>query len=363
MTEIPKRLTLVAQTADILRGDIQRGEWTDTLPGEIPLCERLQVSRITLRAALKILQREGLIEVQKGHQRRITPKARVAAAPPRPKLVGLLTTVPLYEIPPYAMFQIGELRRHLHDAGYALEILADPRFARRQPRSILENLVPPVRVSCWILHQSTPAIQQWFQHRRLRALILGSALEGIECPSIDIHHRAVSNHAVGVLLRLGHRSIALLMPKEGGVGDRECERGFREAFETAQKPGPVPHLFRHEPSVNGVRASLAAALRAQPKPSALLLFWPEDVLTVLGLLGQEGLRVPQDISVISLSDEGYLARVIPAVARYRLNRKAYVEKFQRMVLQLATTGALATRQVREIPRFFPGATVARPRLS
>lgn len=74
---IPQRVSLVAQTADVLQKEIERGVWKGCLPGEHALCARLRVSRPTLRGALKALQRAGWIEVSQGKRRRLAspPKA------------------------------------------------------------------------------------------------------------------------------------------------------------------------------------------------------------------------------------------------------------------------------------------------
>ena len=58
---LPQRQSLVAQTVTFLHGQIDRGEWREWLPGERALCELLQVSRNTLRAALVQLQKEDRI--------------------------------------------------------------------------------------------------------------------------------------------------------------------------------------------------------------------------------------------------------------------------------------------------------------
>src|SRR5262245_37923209 len=76
MTEIPQRASLANQVAEVLRRDLRGGAWDEFLPGENDLCDRFQVSRVTMRAALDVLRREGLIEVSQGRRRRITSKAR-----------------------------------------------------------------------------------------------------------------------------------------------------------------------------------------------------------------------------------------------------------------------------------------------
>lgn len=54
------------QLLDIMRAQIESGEWTGMIPSEPHLCQRYEVSRITVRRAKKELIDEGLLTVVKG---------------------------------------------------------------------------------------------------------------------------------------------------------------------------------------------------------------------------------------------------------------------------------------------------------
>jgi GntR family transcriptional regulator len=62
------KLPLYHQLYEILRGNIQRGEWQpgDMLPPESELVERYQVSRTTVRQVLDLLENESLIYREQG---------------------------------------------------------------------------------------------------------------------------------------------------------------------------------------------------------------------------------------------------------------------------------------------------------
>src|ERR1700757_4832993 len=72
MIQLPKRNSLVHETASTLKQWIASGLLKDVLPGEMDLKERLRVGRDTLRLALQLLMEEGWVEPSRqGCQRRI----------------------------------------------------------------------------------------------------------------------------------------------------------------------------------------------------------------------------------------------------------------------------------------------------
>jgi len=356
-TDLPQRISLVSQVADILRRDLRQKRWTDFLPGENALCGLLQVSRPTIRSALATLRNEGWIEIAKGRRARVV--ARTSARPAMPsKVVGFLSGLDWEEMESYTLFRIGELRHHLQDAGYKLEVHADPRLDRRRPFKGLERIVHELRSCCWLLHLTNHSVQAWFQEQRLRAIVLGSPQPDIHFPSIDRHYQAIVRHAVGVVLGQGHRRVTLLLRDTREGGDLATELGFSEAFENAGHPDALPRIARHDATVEGIRSLLNTLLRARPRPTALLVRNPGAVLTVMSHLMHSGIRVPQEISVVGLDDERYLNHLSPAPARYRQDWNAYAAKLSRMVIQLATSGTLAQRRTLVMPQFEKGETVA-----
>ncbi len=352
--DIPQRASLLKQVTDILRQNIQAGVWVKSMPAERVIADELQVSRPTVRAALRVLQSEKLIQISQGRSTRIIKHLRTTTPT---KSVTLLTPEPLHAITGADHLVANELRRHLQNASYRLKLQYDGRLRDRDPRTILEKMIVQSKNSVWVLHLQTASVQRFFADRGLKTLVFGSTYENIELPSFDIDFRSVCRHAAGKFLGMGHRRIALVTPETGLAGDVAGKEGFREAFEISSHADAKPLIISHRQTVSSLCSALGAALKQPAPPTGLLVSHPADVLTTLTYLQMSGIRVPEDISLVSRGYAEYLECVVPPVACYRVDWEQYARSFSHAVVQLAETGALAKRSTLIEPKFHKGNTL------
>jgi LacI family transcriptional regulator len=221
MIELPQRHTLASQMADILRHGIQQGLWSDCLPGERALCERYQICRKTLRAALDQLRRERLIWPRHGWGSIILSQPGKRAVPRQSRDIGLLSPEPLMRLRPAQTLWIDELRAMLSERGCRLHVFHGAQYFRPTPAPALQRLTTLHPHACRILTLSHAAIQGWFAHNGLKCVVAGSVPPGLDLPYRDLDHRAICRHAAGVLLGLGHRKLALVIAKSQLAGDLE----------------------------------------------------------------------------------------------------------------------------------------------
>lgn len=361
MADFPQRQSLVVQATAYLRTEIQAGTWPEWLPGERALCERLRLSRNTLRAALRQLTRDGLIRPEHGMGNRVLVPGGAAGSDrskgARKRVVGLLTPEPLERLRPTQTLWIDELRALLFEQDYSLQVIASPQCFRGNPGRALEKLLAQHACGCWILMLSTEPVQAWFQRRAVPCLIAGSCYAGIELPFVDLDHRALCRHAAAMLLRLGHRSIALLAPQRHRAGDVESDFGFREGVAASGRDDIETHLAWHQGSVENVRAVLRRLMAHPRPPTAIVVVNPFFYLTVTSFLAQLGRRIPEDIAVVSRDEDPFLSFLVPKPAHYAIRPHVFAKRLLRPLLGILDGSEVAAHSVRIMPQYFPGDSV------
>ncbi len=354
--ELPKRVSLSAQAANTLRQAIAEGKWKEYLPSERRLCEMFQVSRPTIRTALHLLAKDGLIAIHQGRRNRLLTTARRAPAPQR-RLVGLVTHEPISHFALATYQGISEMRAHLADHGFTTEFLVcTPGSARAQQRKITE-FIRQNRVFCCVLISVSKELQQWFSEHAVPALVLGSCHPQVKLPSLDFDYRSVCRHAAGILLGKGHRRLALVVPNAGVAGDLASEEGFSEAIARHDPNEARAMIVRHNGTAANLTARLDALFNSAHAPTALLIAKPQHVLIVIIYLLKRGLSVPDTVSLIARDYEQNFGMVSPPIAHYVPEESAFAHRLSRLMLQMVHHGHLPAEPNLIFPKFMPGGTV------
>jgi DNA-binding LacI/PurR family transcriptional regulator len=346
-----QRHSLITQAAAVLRQELMRSTWPGRLPGERQLAAHLGVSRPTLRAALRLLQKEGRVAIRHGRPTEIRELASETLS--RPRQVNLLSPVPLREMPPLMVCWVDELRERLAAAGHLLELVVRKAVFAERGDHALRQIVEQGREAVWVLYLSTARMQRWFVGQRVPALVAGSTFPDVCLPSVDLDYRATCRHAAGVLFGKGRRNPALLLPDSQAPGDLESAQGFAEAFACRNQE---PVILRHDGSPRGVCEQVRAACAAKVAVDGFVVARSAHALTVLTWLQREGLRVPEQVAVISRDDDAYLSHAVPEVARYASDPRQWAQRVSGLTLELMA-GSAPIRRQRLMPRFVKGGSL------
>lgn len=347
-----RRSSLAEQAAEILAEAIERGEIPDPLPGEVQLSEKLKVSRPTLRRAMAILVRQGLVKTAKGKRTRIVSrKARKAS---RVSSVCFIVLAPLRSASTQVSSLLDEVKFELTAEGVAWDSIYESQLGGSQPEARLEEIVSNRQRTCYVLLNSSRAMQQWFARSRQPVLVMGSCHEGIDLPSIDLDYRAVGWHAAGQLVKNGHKNILLVEPPTiQAVGFSATEQGMREYFDTVK--GSHLRVFQASP---GTFLSAFERLLSGPRPpTAGLACRVEMALSVLGSAQMFGKSIPAEFSLIARDDHPIFEVMTPEITRYACNLQAMARKAVRLIHPLLQGIAPRNKKTLIFPTFVPGQTL------
>lgn len=349
-----------SQLAQAIRAEIASGTWVGNLPGERGLAEHFQVSRKTVRAALRELRAEGIIVTRRGAGSAIKATgARRRRATVAPEIVGLLLPRPLAEQRQHTALWVNTLADLLSRSGYRLAIFSGRKYFADSGGRALATLTKTHPVACWLVAQSTRFVQGWFADSGLPAVIAGSLHPGVSLPSVDIDHVALCRHAAGVLIRAGHRRIALLYPKTGRAGDLESEEGFLQGCR-GSAAAVTPMVVHHEDDSASLYAATARLLALNAPPTGLLITNSTSYLTVASCLAAHHRRIPNDMSVVSRDEDSFLYHVVPVPDRYYVNPDKFAAQVKHALVATMRGDAGTRVAVRIMPHYQAGGSVAAP---
>ncbi len=357
LANLPQRSSLVSQTTRILLEEMRAGRWRRWLPGEHELAKALRVSRVTLRAALAQLEREGWLKTSQGRRREITVSQRANKNLTAGNRVILLTPAPLQSLPAFTVYWMDALREQLGDHGLYLDIQVHQAAYAAKSAHALQQLTESQQAMTWVLYCSTRQMQKHFAAQELPCVITGSRHPGIELPSLDTDYRAACRHAAGLFLSRGHHRLVLLNPETGTGGELESEQGFLQAIPVTQTAEIEAKIVRHDGTVPGICTCLDKLFRSQRPPTALLVSRPMHALTTLGHSLRRGIRLPGDVALIARDTDAFLEHMVPSVARYSSEPVPFAQKLSRLVLGIAQNGRVTQEPIRLMPRFISGETL------
>ena len=316
------------------------GEWSGTLPAERSLADEYLVSRTTLRAAVKLLEIEGIlggatstragrsIQISKSRRRRKTSAG-----------TAVVLTPSLHDSP-RLLEQLAVLRELLGRSGVQIHVKEAARMMNlKKPKDSLAKLAASHPGAVWVLHKMPISVQIAAGELGLAALIFGSAFPEVKLPSYDVDFRAVARHAAGRCFSKGKRHLAVLVHRTSLAGDSLILQALTHELEIHGAPPPL--VLKHD--FNRARLMDALDLKIVPaanRPDALLVVNQHHLLTTLPHLLRRGLSLPRDLSLIYLSNDPAAERLSPIPDRYDLG--------DRLMRRLAV--AIQTRLNGEVPK-------------
>ena len=164
-------------------------------------------------------------------------------------------------------------------------------------------------------------------------------------PTISLDNFAAAKAMTQHLLALGHRRIGLIKGSKGSPLTRERLAGYEAALHEAGVPFDEALVCHGNFSLDAGFAGAATMLALAQRPSALFCENDEMAIGALKRLKQEGLRVPQDISVVGFDDIPMAAYCDPPLTTIAQPAETFGEKAVEMLIALIEKRPLPARHI------------------
>lgn len=339
------------QVAQLLRDELSRGAWSDTMPGRNQLTEQLGVSGRTVEIALQQLEKEGLIEGQgAGRKRRILTK--ITPKTTQQLRVAIFLPSRLDRNDDFLI----QLRYLIEEAGhipfypeksmsdFSMDTAAIARYVKSSPADI------------WVIVAGSRGLLEWFSSQEKPVFALFGRRRGVAIASAGPDKTHATIASTRRLIELGHQRITLLcrkarrLPQPGKI-----EQTFLHELTTAGLPVGSFNLPDWEENKDGFNTMLASLFEHTP-PTALVVDEPFLYNAAFYFVARRGLRVPHDLSMICTDSHPAFAWCEPSVAHINWDNRPVIRRVIRWINNIQQ-GRLDKRQTLTKAKFIEGGTI------
>jgi GntR family transcriptional regulator of arabinose operon len=316
---------LHVQLLNQLRQLILSGRWIpDTrIPSELELQGQLNISRGTVRQALRNAEAEGLIIRVPGKGTFVAPSPHGTSSS---NLIGYVTDNCL---DPMQSQVLTGAQGVITACGFRT-IFGYSNGNLQEENQLLEQLVDEIGVAgviIWPVPREEPSgrLLQLGQQGVTPLVAVDRTVEGLSCDFVSSENYAGAYAAVKHLVELGHRRIVFLShPVMYLTTVAERWRGYQDAMRACGLAPRDPWLVGSPGRETSVRAvvedgvdaysrdvaEIAQYIKSTPRPTAI--FAINDAMTIQALKAAKllGLGVPEDLSLVGFDDDSVINTVL-----------------------------------------------------
>lgn len=275
----------------------------DKLPSENELSEQFGISRQTVRKAIGVLEENGMVRRVKGSGTYLSYDRRENLEQ-RNSIAVVTTYVESYIFPK----TIQGIEKVLFDSGYSVQISFTNNTLERE-KSILEDLLSRDDVAGVIVEGTksglpNPNIPLYRQliAKKVPVLFINTYYPELDVPHVSLNDVAAAEKAVQYLIDRGHRDIGAILKLDDGQG-RQRYLGYLSAMYAAGLSVTDSRMVWIDTDESKQLAyCMEKILNRVEACTALLCYNDQIAFQLIRILSQKGIRVPEDVSIISIDD-------------------------------------------------------------
>ncbi|MEJ2490586.1 MAG: GntR family transcriptional regulator [Desulfuromonadales bacterium] len=311
-SNIPKHIFV----ADTIRNDIKSGKLVDKLPGERVIAKELGISYMTVRKAIENLVSEGLLlkiankgtYVNKHGKRKQTFN------------LGFFLDDQIKDSisSPYYSLVFEELERASIKHGYSLMFFSNvdelsPARLSSKVDGLVVSFFPRIEDKILDIKSYLPVV------------VIGNSSADKSIPSVILDNFNGIIAAMEHLFALGHERIGFITGLLNSDIGRHRLNGYTSALSRRRLPCDETLIAQGDYSYEGGAAAAQKLLALPDRPTAIVCANDTMALGALKIANEQGLEVPEDLSLIGFDDITVAAQVHPALTTVAAPIKALAE--------------------------------------
>ena len=288
-----------------IRRKIESGEYRagDKIPSENVLAKEFAISRQTVRQALGVLENEGVLRRIKGSGTYVSSRLEKK---PQTKTVGVITTyLDEYIFPDI----IKSIERVLSENGYSLTLALTHNQVETEAqvlKMMLDKNVDGLIVEGTKSALPSPNLEIYrsLVMNRIPCVFINSHYPALDFPYIEMDDEKGGELAALELIHAGHKEIGGIFKSDDLQGHRRYA-GFLKTMREHQYNVIEKHVMWYvTEDINllfgGEGDSLV--LKRIEHCSGVICYNDQIAVKLIELLSRNGIRVPEDISVVGFDD-------------------------------------------------------------
>lgn len=301
MKEVPLK-TKAEQLSKLIIGMIRSGEWVDRLPGGDVLAKKFGVNPKTVQRALEVVEAEGwLLPAERRKARRVNPERERGKQKKRGSLLILYSMTDAKDMSVSELFH--SLAKLWMKVGTTINLEIVDFAYYKEPASYLRRLVERHSADAILFYNAS---WQWIDvgEKMLPCFCCGGGmLEGSSVTAQGFRFRSQVDWVTRQLNDLGHDRILFAYTDAGrGIRDEVLGLGFFPGRADMLSGRPEDYCVRVKEDHPEVWRQVWEREFARLRPTAVMVMEAHHLLSLYAFCARKGLRIPQDLSIVSLAE-------------------------------------------------------------